>query len=397
MATPFLRSERVLESDNFRGWTAGLLVVSLLLALWLVWFFHAQVSVYAVSDSADLEVDRAAHAVESQFGGRVVATTLTLDRQVQAGEVLVELDADAQKLQLSEERTRRAALRPQIASLEEQVASEEKAWQQEHSAAEVALDEARAHNTEAEAAASFAELEAKRLQQMYSSGVLSQQEWERAQAQAQQRRAAADSMRLEVIRLERQQRTEEEDRQSRIQGLKSEINRLRGLEATTAAEVTRLEQEVDRRMVRAPVSGRLGEVANLRVGKVVREGEKLAAIVPEGKLRIVANFLPPDALGRIRPAQAARMNLEGFPWTQFGSLSATVTNVASEVREGRIRVELTVNLDGASRIPVQHGLPGAVEVQVEKISPAALVLRTAGQWLATPHAAAASSRPGAQP
>jgi multidrug resistance efflux pump len=395
MANPFLRSERSLESDNVRGWAWGLAVVSILLALWLVWFFNARVSVYAVSDSADLEVDRAAHAVEAQFSGRVIASSLLLDREVQAGEILVQLDADAQKLQLNEERTRFAALWPQIASMEDEVASEDKALQQEHGAATVALDEARAHNTEAEAAAGFAELEAKRLQQMYSSGVLSQEEWERGQAQAQQRRAAADGLRLAVIRLERQQRTEEEDRHSRIQGLKSEVNRLRGLGATTAAEVARLEQEVDRRMVRAPVSGRLGEIANLRAGTVVREGEKLAAIVPPGKLRIVANFLPRDALGRIHPAQYARMRLEGFPWTQFGSLEAKVTSVASEVREGRIRVELAVNLDNAPRIPVQHGLPGTVEVQVEKISPAALVLRTAGQWLATPHTAMASS--GAQP
>jgi multidrug resistance efflux pump len=395
MASPFLRSVRSLESDNFRGWAWGLAVVSILLALWLVWFFNARVSVYAVSDSADLEVDRAAHAVEAQFSGRVVASSLLLDREVQAGEILVQLDADAQNLQLNEERTRFAALRPQIASIEDEIASEDKAWQQEHGAAAVALDEARAHNTEAEAAAGFAELEAKRLQQMYSSGVLSQEESERGQSQAQQRRAAADGLRLAVIRLERQQRTEEEDRHSHIQGLRSEVKRLRGLEATTAAEVTRLEQEVDRRMVRAPVNGRLGEVANLRAGTVVREGEKLAAIVPPGKLRIVANFLPPDALGRVHPAQYARMNLEGFPWTQFGSLQATVTSVASEVREGRIRVELSVNLENTVRIPVQHGLPGTVEVQVERISPAALVLRTAGQWLAAPHTTVAPS--GAQP
>jgi membrane fusion protein (multidrug efflux system) len=118
---------------------------------------------------------------------------------------------------------------------------------------------------------------------------------------------------------------------------------------------------------------------------VVREGEKLAAIVPTGTLRIVATFQPHDALGRIQPGQSARLRLEGFPWTQFGSVPATVTGVASEVRDGRIRVELAVKPHSRLRIHLQHGLPGTVEVQVEQISPASLVLRMVGRLGAQPN------------
>ena len=397
MPSPFSRSERFLEADRSRGVALGLLLVAILLALWLLWFFQARVAVYAVSDSADLEVDRAAHAVASQFTGRVVAANLALDRQVRDGEVLIELDADTQKLQLNEERTRLGAFGPQIASLEDQMAAEQKAWAQQQQAASAALDEAKAHHTEAESAAHLAETEAERLKQMYAAGLFSKADWERAQANAQQRRAAADSLRFALIRLERQQSTEEQDRRARAEGLRSEVNRLRGLQATTGAEIKRLEDDVDRRLIRAPVAGRLGEVANLRVGSVVREGDKLAAVVPEGTLRIVANFHPPDALGRIRTGQSARMRLEGFPWTQFGSVSGTVTSVASEVREGQIRVEATVNRDLASRIPMQHGLPGTVEVQVERISPASMVLRLAGRLLAAQQRSQGSPGGGAAP
>jgi len=382
VAKPFSRSELWLASDRSRGAAWGLLLVTILLGLWLLWFSAARVTVYAVSDSAELEVDRAAHTVGSQFSGRVVASSLALDRVVQAGEVLIELDADSQKLQLNEERTRLAGFGPQIESLEGQIAAEQKAWMQEQQAASVALDEARAHYTEAEAAARFAEQEEDRLKQMYAAGVISKVDWDRAQTDAQQRRAAADSLRFAMIRIERQQSTEEQDRRAREEGLKSEVNRLRGLQATTGAEVKRLEEEVERRLIRAPVTGRLGEVASLRAGSIVREGDKLAAVVPEGKLRIVASFQPPDALGRIRPGQVVRMRLEGFPWTQFGSLSGTVTRVGSEVRDGRIRVEAAVNPELASRIPMQHGLPGTVEVEVEQLAPASLVLRMAGRLLA---------------
>jgi multidrug resistance efflux pump len=103
--------------------------------------------------------------------------------------------------------------------------------------------------------------------------------------------------------------------------------------------------------------------------------------VPTGELRIVASFEPADALGRIQPGQPARLRLDGFPWTEYGSISATVTHVGSEVRDGRIRVELAVNPHSANRVPMQHGLPGTVQVVVERISPASLVLRVVGRGL----------------
>ena len=77
--------------------------------------------------------------------------------------------------------------------------------------------------------------------------------------------------------------------------------------------------------------------------------------------------------------QSARIRLDGFPWTQFGSLTATVTQVAGEVRDGRVRVELVVHPTSDSRIPMEHGLPGTVEVEIERVSPATLVLRAAGK------------------
>jgi|SRR6266540_2399427 len=76
--------------------------------------------------------------------------------------------------------------------------------------------------------------------------------------------------------------------------------------------------------------------------------------------------------------------LNGFPWTQYGTIAATVASVANEIRDGRVRVELTVHPDPTSPIPFQHGLPGAVEVAVDRVSPATLLLRLAGKFLVRP-------------
>jgi hypothetical protein len=92
------------------------------------------------------------------------------------------------------------------------------------------------------------------------------------------------------------------------------------------------------------------------------------------------------ALGRVQTGQPALLRLDSFPWTQYGSLAATVASVASEVRDGRVRVELMVASEPTARLPLQHGLRGTVEVEVEQAAPATLVLRAAGQLLASPRA-----------
>ena len=56
-----------------------------------------------------------------------------------------------------------------------------------------------------------------------------------------------------------------------------------------------------------------------------------------------------------------------------------VERVADEVRDGNVRVELSVLDSPGLRVPLKHGMPGSIEIEVEQASPAALLMRTAGQ------------------
>jgi membrane fusion protein (multidrug efflux system) len=131
----------------------------------------------------------------------------------------------------------------------------------------------------------------------------------------------------------------------------------------------------------------VGESLEFRPGSVVRTAEKLATVVPPGRPRAVAWFAA-ATVGRIRPGQVAYLRLDGFPWTQYGRLAATVAEVGNEASNGLIRVELTLAPAGSSRIPLEHGLPGAAEVAVERVSPGVLLLRAVGQLLGPGRAAA---------
>jgi len=385
MATPFSRTFRALETDSFRGSVLALVGVIALLGGWLAWFFFAKVARYEVTDTARLEVDQESHPVQSPVLARVVSSNLALGKDVQAGDVLVELDANAERLQVEEQRTQLAALASQVDSLKTQVLQLEEARARERQTAHVAIEQAEDKYRESDALARSADHEAHRLEKLAAEGLVPRREYDIGKMEAERLRDAADSLQLEPDRIQRDLRTRESDRRAQLENLQSQIRKLEGDRTTVTASVDRLSYEVERRVIRAPISGQVGEIAaTLRTGAVVNEGDRLCAILPPGRLRAIAEFPPPAALGRIRPGQPARLRLEGFPWAQYGSIGATVSTVASEIRDGRVRVELSIVRSPAFAIPLQHGLPGAVEIEVERASPAALTLRTAGQLITRP-------------
>jgi hypothetical protein len=118
-------------------------------------------------------------------------------------------------------------------------------------------------------------------------------------------------------------------------------------------------------------------------------------VVPTGDVKVVADFLPASAIGRVRVGQHARVRLDGYPWIEYGTLAATVSGVGSELRGGRIRIELAVARDPSSPLPLEHGLPGVAEIEVERATPATLVSRAVGKMLAHRTSAAPATEPSA--
>jgi membrane fusion protein (multidrug efflux system) len=292
---------------------------------------------------------------------------------------LLTLDASRESLHLQEEQSRLAAYAPRMDSLKREIVALKQAQAQDREAAEASVRAARSRTQEATAAADFARDNERRLKDESKAGGVAAFEAQRAAAESRKLSAARDALAADVLRAQSDARTRHSQQQAQFEALQRALVTQEGERATTRNSIAGLAQEQEQRVVRAPADGVLGEVLSLGSGAFVTAGQKIATVVPSGALVIVANFAPAAVLGRIHPGQTARMRLDGFPWTAFGSLDAEVTLVASEIRDQTVRVELRPLPAPASRIPLQHGLPGAVEISLEQVSPALLLLRAIGQ------------------
>lgn len=372
----FVRSLRRLGSGR-RQFLLELGAGAALIALWLTWLFLADVGLYETTGTARLESSGAVHPLEVQVAGRVVRSNLRLGERVRAGEVLVELDDAAPRRLLEEEQSRRESLGAQLEVLRSELATEERVLAEVQKGSSPALAEAEARRREAEASARAAEDEAERARALLARSVASTAEYEQQEVEARKKRALAEAAVAAAVHLGSERRSREAEQRLRIERLRREAAQLEGELAAREAGVRRLSEEVERYRVRAPIDGVVGELREVLAGAVVGAGQRLGGVVPQGELHIVAQFLP-TAVGRVRPGQPAIMRVSAFPWTQYGSLLARVTRVATEPLSGHVRVELAIEVAPAS-IPLQHGLEGTMEVEVGRDTPANVLLQVLGK------------------
>lgn len=378
MSDAFRRSTQLLSADSAAPIRIAAAVAAVLLAGWLSWCFFATIPVFVVSDRARLEAGTAVHVVEAPVTAEVRSVHARLGQGIRAGDILVKLDTERERLRQREDELRATSKQSLVVQLQRQIALEQEVLAQTRIGSDASHREALQRFHEADEQARGAETEARRAAQLYGAGLLSEAERQRLESQAARYRAAADSLSQVVRRSSSEVSLANASRLTTMEKLKADLAVAEAEMNAFALSAQRSAREVTLRVIRAPISGTIGEIPDLRPGALVNAGDRLASIVPSGRLTIVAGFAPAVAIGRIRPGQRSRLRLDGFAPIEYGVVTARVERVATEPQDGVIRVELSV-LRAPQRIPLQHGLPGAVEVETERVTPATLFLRAVGK------------------
>jgi membrane fusion protein (multidrug efflux system) len=353
-----------------------------LLAVWAAWFAFGRVTVYQVSRAAHIEVTSASREISTMQGGRLIASGLFIGRQVKAGEVLAELESEPEKLRLAEAEARLAGYPARIGALRraQDLAQVAQAGTQSANSAELAA--ARSRTREAQASAEFNRSLAARQQADSDSGGSSQIETERAQSEARRAAAAQEASRHNEARIAGDSTSRGADRAADSARITASIASEESGRAAAEQQVAQLRYELEQRKIRAPAEGVIGDVTSLRLGEVLAAGTRLATIVPDGDLHVVAAFDPATGLGRLTSGQSARLRLDGFSWAQYGDFPARVERVAAEPSGDVLRVELRMPRRRNEDLPLRHGMTGQVNVAIEQVSPAVMLLRAIGQVLA---------------
>jgi hypothetical protein len=110
-------------------------------------------------------------------------------------------------------------------------------------------------------------------------------------------------------------------------------------------------------------------------------------------VQAVADFPASIALAHIRPGQLAYLHLDGLPRALFSGIRAQVTTIGTEVHEGMIRVEFTAQPDSDLGVALRPDLTATVEVEVDRVSPAELVMRKARRMVSLESAPAQERQP----
>lgn len=97
-------------------------------------------------------------------------------------------------------------------------------------------------------------------------------------------------------------------------------------------EQERVKADQRNRLMRltAPVGGTVQQLAVHTVGGVVTPAQPLMVIVPRDNVLEVEAMLPNKDIGFVNPGQDAEVKVETFPFTKYGTIHGTVTQVSSD-------------------------------------------------------------------
>lgn len=373
MAINFSSSLAAIQADLHQRLLWILLIPAVLLVLWLGWLFMVPLDITKQGKGV-LQNGQPDIAITAGVNGRIGAVHLATGERVNAGAALIHLQADeeqqlqsvqqalaeqqaalvAQNLaaqgQLAQLQIQLDAQMSALASLREQLLSVKSRYQQQQSLVNML--------SRAGGAVSKIELQKEQLQQqsLYEQLLVSQQQVAAAEQSLKQ--------------------AQEQEKITRANVAQTQAEQQRSISALQLQQA-QLTESLDHKILRAPKSARVAEVMPLQPGQWVAAGTQLATLVPDGDLQIVANFDPADAQGYIRSGQSARIQMDSFPWLQYGAVDARVVQIDEADRDGRMRVVLT--LEPKNALALRTGMTGQVIVDVASATPWQLLLQSLGR------------------
>jgi membrane fusion protein, adhesin transport system len=374
-----IHSLRLLEaSQHLRIIAIGSTFLLLLIALCL-YFVPWQQSVTGYGRVTIFSPMDRPQSVEAQISGRIIKWNVVEGQSVKLGDVIAELedidskflaDDQVQLLQsqrnylqgsLSQTGAREVALNEQLKDLDNSRQVAIPAAEQRVQQAEDAVEQADQNVAQARQSVTTAELNLKRLQELFEKGLRSKRDLELAELEIVTAKTRLGSLQaalevarkaVQVARFDKARVTN--DTAAQLNSIRASLASVRESIAKTNGDMQKLnvdignvQQRAQQRFVRAPREGKVVRVMKVGPGQTVKAGDELAMLAPLTQDQAVELYLTDYDAPLVDVGRPVRLNFAGWPAIQFvGWPSIAVGTFA-----GRVKVIDAID-DGKSRFRI---------------------------------------------
>ncbi|HUX55464.1 MAG TPA: HlyD family efflux transporter periplasmic adaptor subunit [Bacteroidales bacterium] len=166
----------------------------------------------------------------------------------------------------------------------------------------------------------------------------------------------ADFLRLKETRLDLQVQYEKEMKQY-----------IFTMEETFQLLRSSISQWEERYVIMSSIAGKITFIRFRSENQVIKAGESLATVIPNGPTNIVARaIIPISGFGKIEIGQTVNIKLSGFPYMQYGVLKGRIFSVSQVPGEGGFSadIELTGGMTSTYREKIRfiHQMDGTADI-----------------------------------
>ena len=128
------------------------------------------------------------------------------------------------------------------------------------------------------------------------------------------------------------------------------------------------------RTLRAPVAGHVQQLAIETVGGVVQTAQTLLVIAPENAPLVVDAKVLNQDIGFLRPGQNVTLKVESYPYSKYGTLPGTIEHLSHDavpdeklgpVYAARIRIAPQNTTQTGIKLPLQAGMNVTAEIKTD--------------------------------
>lgn len=261
-------------------------IALLLIGAWWYWDYQTTGKYFQGTDNAYIAAD--AVIVAPKIGGYVDRVLVEENQDVQEGDPLVQLDVRDYRAQEAQVQAQIEASLANAQTVRAQIGEQR-----------AAISQAQAQLASARAEAALAADQLRRYEPLAASGAEPRERLDQLRAQARMARAQVDASQA-ALRAS----------QLRIGTLEEQVGQARSQADAARAQLEAAQLNVESTLLRASISGRVGDVA-VRQGQFVQPGTRLMSVVPVEQIFIEANFKETQ-VGLMRVGQPVAIEVDAL-------------------------------------------------------------------------------------